>query len=132
MSVLGIFSDFLVCCVFVIVSGLLFHWTVQCSVLLSAAVLFVLISACLTSVPLVSSLCTIEMWLRAMMASIVSALDSVRHFLRMEVTSQATSCSARLLWLEMSMMMTSSPFLTDGIQLQRRSVVSVRWLDTGK
>lgn len=70
-------------------------------------------------IPLLSSLCTMEMWLRAMMASMVSALDRVRHFLRTVVTSDATSCSARLLWLEMSMMMTSRPFRTDSPQLHR-------------
>lgn len=65
-----------------------------------------------------------EMWLSAMMASMVSARDRLRHFFRTPVTSQATSCSARLLWLEMSMMMTSSPFLTDGTQLHREGSVS--------
>lgn len=60
-----------------------------------------------------------EMWLRAMMASMVSARDRVRHFLRTVVTSAATSCSARLLWLEMSMTMTSKPLRTDSVQLQK-------------
>lgn len=59
-----------------------------------------------------------------MIASMVSALDRVRHFLRTVVTSQATSCSARLLWLEISMMMTSRPFRTDSMQLHTGAVIS--------
>lgn len=57
------------------------------------------------------------MWLRAMTASMVSALASVRHILRTAMTSHATSCSNRLLWLKMSMMMTRRPLRTDSMQL---------------
>lgn len=66
------------------------------------------------------------------MASMVSARDRVRHFLRTEVTSDATSCSARLLWLEMSMMMTSRPLCTDRLQLHRPSMIRIRPSERGK
>lgn len=53
------------------------------------------------------------------MASMVSGLDRAKHLLRTAVMLAATSCSARLLWLEMSMMMTRRPFRTDGKQLKQ-------------
>lgn len=62
------------------------------------------------------------------MASMDSALDSVKHFLRMVVTSAATSCSARLLWLEMSMMIRRRPFRTDSMHLKH--IHSYRQLST--
>lgn len=59
------------------------------------------------------------------MASMVSVRDRDRHFLRTAVTSAATSCSARLLWLEMSMMMTSRPFLADSVHLHKAEMVRI-------
>lgn len=76
-------------------------------------------------IPFFSSLWTMEMWLRAMMASMLWWFWAERHFFSVALTLQATSCSARLLWLEISMMMTSSPFRTDKPQLLKMNVNSV-------
>ena len=59
-----------------------------------------------------------EMWLRAMTANRVSERGRPRHFFSTAVRPHASSCSARLLWLEISMMTTSRPFLTDRVELQ--------------
>lgn len=77
-----------------------------------------------TRVPLLSSLCTMEMWLRAMTASSDSEHGAPRHFLSTVVRPHASSCSARHLWLEMSMMTTSRPFLTDSMHLHRETDTS--------